>query len=115
MTDSNYLKAIGDAQSLLVELLEDPEHGELTFKGLRDRDDLTITDPSQLDDLTSGAVVAIGGGEWMALNLTAHGPRQWQHYSGQRRATGEELYLLALKNADDLYYVHDGRRLDMAL
>lgn len=108
MTDSNYLKAIGDAQRLLTELLDDPEHGKLTFKGTRGLDDLIVTGPKGLDDVTAGGVVVIGDAEWMALSYNVCEPRQWQHYSGGQRATGEELYLLALKNADDLHYAHTG-------
>lgn len=110
MTDDNYLKAIGDAQRLLTELLNDPEHGKLTFKGAHGLDDLVITGPSALNAPTSGAALMIDGDEWMALGSNAFGPRQWQHFAGGCRATNEELYLLALKNADDLYYIHDGYR-----
>ena len=34
MTDSNYREVIDDVQDILIELLDDPEHGRLTFKGL---------------------------------------------------------------------------------
>lgn len=42
MTDSNYREVIDDVQDILTELLDDPEHGKLTFKGLHGLDDLTI-------------------------------------------------------------------------
>lgn len=32
MTDSNYRTAIDDVQDLLIELLDDPEHGKLTHR-----------------------------------------------------------------------------------
>ena len=31
MTDSNYRTAIDDVQDLLIELLDDPEHGKLSL------------------------------------------------------------------------------------
>ena len=62
MTDSNYRTAIDDVQDLLIELLDDPEHGKLTFKGLHGLDDLTITGPNgahRLNLLPFGTVLAI--------------------------------------------------------
>lgn len=115
MTNNNYMNAINEAKKLLKELLNDPEHGKLTFKGVRGLDDLDITEPGELDDVTSGALVAIDDAEWMALGYNVREPRQWQSFMGGHRATSEELYLLALKNADDLYYIHDGYRVDMDL
>lgn len=115
MTDDKYLQAIQEAQDLLTELLNDPEHGKLTFKGVRGLDDLTITDSTGLDDVISGALVAIDDAEWMALGHNVHGPRQWQRFTGGIRATSEELYLLALKNADNLRHIHDGYRPDADL
>lgn len=115
MTDDKYLKAIGDAQRLLTELLNDPDHGELTFKGARGLDDLTITGPEELNEVTSGALVVIDDVEWMALGQNVREPRQWQRFTGGHRATSEELYRLALENADNLYYIHDGLRWGMNL
>lgn len=108
MTDDNYMRAIGDAQHLLAELLNDPEHGRLTFKGINGLNDLIITGPNMLDGCTSGAVVVIDGDEWMSLASRRLGLRQWQCFVGGLQATNEELYLLALKNADDLHYAHTG-------
>lgn len=108
MTDDNYVKAIHEAQDLLTELLNDPDHGKLIFKGRRGLSDLTITGPRELNGLISGAVLSIGGGEWMALDMRAGDAPQWQHYCGTRRATNEELYLTALANADHLSYCHTG-------
>lgn len=68
MTNDNYLEAIIEAKGLLSELLEDPDHGKLTFKGLNGLEDLTITGPQELEDLISGTVLAIGIGEWMAMS-----------------------------------------------
>ena len=107
MTDDNYMRAIGDAQRLLAELLNDPEHGRLTFEGINGLNDLTITGPNMLDGCTSGAVVVIDGDEWMALSCQSL-VRRWQCFRGGLQATSEELYLLALKNADDLHYAHTG-------
>lgn len=115
MADDNYLKAIGDAQRLLAELLDDPEHGKLTFKGVLGLDDLTVTGPEKLNNLSSGAVLIIGGDEWLALRHQVGEQRQWQCYLTERRMASKELYLLALKNADDLYYVHDGYRVGAEL
>lgn len=115
MTDDKYLKAIDEAQRLLGALLNDPEHGKLTFKGVRGLDDLIITGPTGLGDVTAGALVAIDGAEWMALAYNVREPRQWQRFSGGQRATSEELYLLALKNVDTLHYIHDGYRPDADL
>lgn len=115
MTNNNYMNAINEAKKLLKELLNDPEHGKLTFKGVRGLNDLVITGPGELDDVISGALVAIDDAEWMALGYNVREPRQWQRFTGGHRATSEELYLLALKNADDLYYVHDGNRADADL
>lgn len=108
MTDDNYLNAINEAQNLLTELLSDPEHGKLTFEGINGLDDLTITGPQELNNLSSGAVLIIDGNEWLALSHQVGKPRQWQCYIAEHRMTSKELYLLALKNADDLHCVHDG-------
>ena len=115
MTNNNYLKAINEAQRLLTELLNDPDHGELTFKGARGLDDLTITGPEELNDVISGALVVIDDVDWMALGHNVREPRQWQRFTGGHRATSEELYRLALENADNLHYIHDGLRSDMDL
>lgn len=110
MTDDNYMRAIGDTQRLLAELLNDPEHGRLTFKGVSGLDDLIIAGPEKLNNLSSGAVLIIDGDEWLALSHQVGKPRQWQCYFAEHRMASTELYLLALKNADDLHYVHDGYR-----
>lgn len=115
MSDNKYLQAIRDAQRLLTELLNDPEHGNLTFKGARGLGDLTITGPEELNDVISGALVVIGDVEWMALGHNVCEPRQWQRFTGGHRATSEELYRLALENADNLHYIHDGLRSGMDL
>lgn len=115
MSDNNYLKAIGDAQRLLTALLNDPEHGKLTFKGARGLDDLTITSPEKLNNLSSGAVLIINGDEWLALSHQVGAQRQWQCYLSERRMTSKELYIHALNNADDLHYIHDGYRVDTDL
>lgn len=108
MTDDNYVNAIREAQKLLNGLLSDPDHGKLTFEGINGLNDLVITGPSGLDGCTSGAVVVIDGDEWMALSIRPIRPRRWQCFMGGMQATSEELYLLALKNADDLHYAHTG-------
>lgn len=108
MADDNYLEAINEAQNLLTELLNDREHGKLTFKGRNSLDDLTITGPHGLNSLTPGVVLAIDGDEWMALTGQAYESRQWQHFTGTRRARNEELYIIALKNADELAHCHNG-------
>ena len=115
MTNNNYMRAIGDTQRLLAELLNDPDHGKLTFAGLRGLDDLTITGPQELNHLSSGAVLIINGDEWLALSHQMGMPRQWQCYVTERRMASDELYLLALKNADGLYYVHNGYLLSAGL
>lgn len=108
MTNNSYMNAISEARNLLTELLNDPDHGELTFGGVNGFNDLIITGPSGLDGCTSGAVVVIDGDEWMALNTRRQHLRQWQCFIGGLQATSEELYLLALENADDLHYAHTG-------
>jgi hypothetical protein len=42
MTNNNYMDAINEAKSLLKELLNDPDHGKLTFKGMHGLSDLII-------------------------------------------------------------------------
>lgn len=108
MADDNYLEAINEAQNLLTELLNDREHGKLTFKGRNSLDDLTITGPHGLNSLAPGAVLTIDGDEWMALTERMLGSRQWQCFAGARRASNEELYIIALKNADELAHCHNG-------
>lgn len=108
MTDTNYMNAISEARNLLTELLNDPDHGKLTFKGLNGLNDLTIAGPRELNNLISGAVLSIGGAEWMALGMRVGEAPQWQHYCGTRHATNEELYLIALADADRLLYCHTG-------
>nr|DAU97874.1 MAG TPA: hypothetical protein [Caudoviricetes sp.] len=108
MTNNNYMDAINEAKSLLKELLNDPDHGKLTFKGMHGLSDLIITGPSGLDGRINGAVVVIDGDEWMALSTRYPTRRQWQCFMGGLQATSEELYLLALKYADDLHYAHTG-------
>ena len=106
MTDDKYLQAIQEAQDLLTELLNDPEHGKLTFKGLRGRDDLIITGPQQLGDLISGTVLAIAHSEWMAITPYMGERRHWQNFAGSLVATSEELYIHALKESGNLQYCH---------
>ena len=108
MTDDKYLQAIDEAQRLITTLLNDPEHGKLTFEGINGLNDLIITGPNGLDGCTTGAVVVIDGDEWISLSTRYPRRRQWQCFMGGLQATSEELYLLALKNADDLYYAHTG-------
>lgn len=115
MTDSNYRTAIDDVQDLLIELLDDPEHGKLTFKGLRGLDDLTITGPNGahgLNLLPFGTVLAIDNQEWMAIGRGADGRSgeyvQWQHVAGNLRFTSAELYIRALKSHNNLRHCHKG-------
>nr|DAR15482.1 MAG TPA: hypothetical protein [Caudoviricetes sp.] len=108
MTNNNYMNAINEAKKLLKELLNDPDHGKLTFKGLRGLNDLTITHPYQLETTISGTVLTIGAREWMALSMGEGEPRLWQSFRGAKRVTSEELYLLALKRPDDLTHCHGG-------
>lgn len=115
MTNNNYMNAINEAKNLLKELLNDPEHGKLTFKGINGLDDLDITGPEKLNNLSSGAVLMIDGNEWLALSHQVGEPRQWQCYLTDHRMASKGLYLLALKNADDLYYIHDGYSVDTDL
>lgn len=115
MTDDKYLKAIDEAQRLLGALLNDPEHGTLTFKGANGLDDLDISGPEKLNNLTSGAVLTIDGNEWLALSHQVGEPRQWQCFWKGRRMMSKELYIHALNNADDLYHIHDGYRVDTDL
>lgn len=81
MTNDNYMNAINEAKKLLKELLNDPEHGKLTFKGVRGLNDLVITGPEELDDVISRALVAIDDAEWMALGYNVCEPRQWQRWA----------------------------------
>ena len=108
MSHDNYLNAISEAKKLLTELLNAPEHGKLTFEGINGLNDLNVTGPNSLDGLTTGAVVVIDGDEWMSLTTCVASSRQWQCFRGELRVTSEELYLIALKNADDLHYAHTG-------
>lgn len=108
MTNDNYLEAIIEAKGFLSELLNDPDHGKLTFKGLNGLDDLTITGPQELEDIVSGTVLAIGIGEWMAMSHPLEGGRYWQNFRGSRVATSAELYIHALKQPDSLTYCHKG-------
>lgn len=108
MTDDNYVNAISEAKDLLTELLNDPEHGKLTFVGVHGLDDLTITGPQQLDGLISGTVLAIGRGEWMAIAPLEGDRRYWQNFSSPRVATSEALYLRALEVSNSLSYCHAG-------
>ena len=108
MTDDNYMNAIREAQNLLNELLNDPDHGKLTFKGINGLDDLIITQPQELDDLISGTVLVIDRREWMALTTSLHTPRPWQCFRHGTRVTSKELYTLALMRPSDLTYCHVG-------
>ena len=108
MTNNNYMNAIHEAQALVTEILNDPDHGKLTFAGRNGLEDEIITSPRDLDELFPGSVLAISGVEWMALDSGFVEPRQWQHYGGRKRATNEELYLIALKTPNNLQYCHEG-------
>ena len=115
MTDSNYREVIDDVQDILIELLDDPELGKLTFKGLHDLDDLTITGPNGvhgLNRLPLGTVLAIDKQEWMAIGRGADGRSseyvQWQHVAGNLRFTSAELYIRALKSHNNLRHCHKG-------
>jgi hypothetical protein len=108
MTDDNYVNAIDEAQKLLNELLNDPDHGKLTFKGLRGLDDLIITEPRQLGIVATGSVIAIGVHEWMALSMGVDEYRLWQGCRGGRAETSEQLYLIAARTQSNLSYCHAG-------
>lgn len=108
MTDNNYMNSISEARNLLDELLNDPDHGKLTFKGANILNDLIITGPRELNDLISGTLLAIGNGEWMALATSPSASRQWQNFRVGKRVTSEELYLLALMDPNRLAYCHEG-------
>lgn len=108
MTNDNYLNAIIEAKGLLSELLEDLDHGELTFKGLDGLEDLIITSPQELEDLISGTVLAIGNGEWMAIDHPLEEGRYWQGFRASKIATSAELYIRALKEPDNLICCHKG-------
>ena len=106
MTNDNYLEAIIEAKGFLSELLNDPDHGKLTFKGLNGLDDLTITGPQELEDIVSGTVLAIGIGEWMAMSRPLEGGRYWQGFRASKIATSAELYIRALKEPNSLTCCH---------
>lgn len=108
MTNNNYMDTINEAKKLLTELLNDTDHGKLTFKGLRGLDDLTITSPQQLDAIVGGSVLAIGMHEWMALDSSIGEQRHWQKFRSNWRVTSEQLYLIALKTSCNLTYCHAG-------
>ena len=108
MTDDNYVNAIREAQNLFNELLNDPDHGKLTFKGMRGLDDLTITEPRQLGSVAPGSVIAIGVREWMALSVGVNEYRLWQSSGSCTTATSRDLYLIAIRTQSDLNYCHKG-------
>lgn len=108
MTNDNYANAIIEAKGLLLELLNDPDHGKLTFKGMHGLDDLTITGPQELEDLISGTVLALDNGEWMAIGQPLGGGRRWQSFRASRVATSAELYIRALKYPNGLACCHMG-------
>lgn len=108
MTNDNYLDTIIEAKGLLSELLDDPDHGKLTFKGLHGLDDLTITGPQELEDLISGTVLATDNGEWMAISQPLEGCRYWQNFRASKVATSAELYIRALKYPNGLACCHMG-------
>ena len=108
MTNDNYLETITEAKGLLSELLNDPDHGKLTFKGLHGVSDLTITSPQELEDLIRGTVLAINSAEWMAISQPLEGKRYWQCFSASKVATSEELYIRALKCPNGLHCCHRG-------
>ena len=108
MDNNNYMEAINEAKDLLTELLNDPDHGKLTFNGLHGLDDLIITGPQELEDLTSGTVLAIGNGEWMSTCASLDEYRHWQSFRGDKVATSNDLYLRALGQPNRLSYCHKG-------
>lgn len=108
MDNNNYIETINEVKDLLTELLNDPDHGELTFKGLRLLDDLTITGPQDLEDLISGTVLAIDASEWMATSVIMTEGRHWQSFRSGKVATSEELYIRALKKPGSLTLCHKG-------
>lgn len=108
MANDNYANAIIEAKNLLSDLLNDPDHGKLTFKGLYDLEDLTITGPQELEDLVSGTVLAINNCEWMASSHLTDECRYWQNFRGGKIETSAELYIRALKQPDNLICCHKG-------
>ena len=108
MTNNNYLEVIAEAKGLLSELLNDPDHGKLTFKGLNGLDDLTITGPQELEDIVSGTVLVIDTSEWMATSVIMTEGRHWQSFRSGKVATSEELYIRALKKPGVLTLCHKG-------
>ena len=108
MTNDNYANAIIEAKGLLSELLNDPDHGKLTFKGLHNLEDLTITGPQELEDLISGTVLAISNTEWMAISQPTGARRYWQNFRGGKVETSDDLYIRALKNPNNLACCHMG-------
>lgn len=109
MITDKYLDAIDEAQALLKELLNDPEHGKVVFKGMYDLGDLVIEGPIDLATrLKPGAVLAIGCCEWMLLTEPEFGKQKWQKFRGDQQATSEELYLQALRTTQPLRLCHVG-------
>lgn len=108
MTNETYLSAINKAQELLTELLEDTDHGQLTFNALNDLEDLEVASPLRLSNLPVGSVLAIGGSEWMLLDTPCREGSEWQNYKSGLQVTSAELYILALKSTATLRYCHRG-------
>lgn len=108
MTNDDYANAVIEAKGLLSELLNDPDHGKLTFTGLNDLEDLTITGPQELEGLISGTVLAVGNAEWMATAHLGSECRYWQSFMGGKVETSDDLYIRALKNPNNLTHCHKG-------
>lgn len=98
-----YINLITETRKLLKDILDDENHGVLTFEGLNGLEDLTVKCPKDLEILMPGTVVAVNRIEWMR----ATGDKWIPCSKARERLLSDDMYIKCLA-ASRLHLCHKG-------
>lgn len=98
-----YINLVAKARGLLEDILEDENHGVLTFEGINGFENLTVKGPGDLERLRIGTVVAVGSTEWMRVGVD-----KWVAcYEDYNHLSSADMYVKCLA-AGQLRLCHKG-------
>mgnify|MGYP000865557890 FL=1 len=98
-----YINLITETRKLLKDILDDRDHGALTFVGINGFENLTVKGPGDLELLRTGTVVAVGCIEWMR----ASGDKWVACYEDYEHLSSDDMYVRCL-TAGQLRLCHRG-------
>lgn len=98
-----YINLITETRKLLKDILDDENHGALTFEGINGLEDLTVKEPGDLKHLRIGTVVAVGHAEWMRIS----GNKWASCYETSDLLSSDDMYVKCL-TAGQLLLCHKG-------